>query len=153
MEAPLAAWVGPTVALSLVVIALAFLGVGAASVLVALTARKEIRALSDKLAALRADLQGVVESARRIAATGAELSGDLRAEVHHYLATSRAIRHDLDRGVRRVKTRLADLDALYEVVHEEVEETALDVAAKVRSVRQGASMVGRLRRWLVRGRR
>ena len=52
-----------------------------------------------------------------------------------------------------MKSRLADLDALYEVVHEEVEETALDVAARVRSVRNGAGMVSRIRRWLVRGRR
>jgi hypothetical protein len=52
-----------------------------------------------------------------------------------------------------VTTLLADLDALYEVVHEEVEDTALDVAARVRSLRNGAGMVGRLRRWLVRARR
>jgi len=77
----------------------------------------------------------------------------VRVEFQNYLATSRAIRHDVERGVRQVKSRLADLDALYEVVHEEVEDTALDVAAKVRSVRQGASVVGRLRRWLVRSRR
>ena len=48
-----------------------------------------------------------------------------------------------------MQARLEDLDALYEVVHEEVEETALDVAARVRSVRNGAGMVGRIRRWLV----
>jgi hypothetical protein len=39
------------------------------------------------------------------------------------------------------------------VVHEEVEDTALDVAARVRAVRNGAGMVSRIRRWLVRGRR
>ena len=56
--------------------------------------------------------------------------------------------HEL--GVRQVKVKLRDLDALYEVVHEEVEDTALDVAATLRSVRAGAGMVGKSRRWLVR---
>ena len=59
-------------------------------------------------------------------------------------------RNDLEIGVRKVKRKLSDLDALYEVVHEEVEDTALDVAAGLRSVRNGAGMVGRIRRWLVR---
>lgn len=146
-------WVGPTVALSLVVIALAFAAMGLVSVLVARTARKEIAELSTEFAALRTELHEVLDAVKRVAAIGSELSGDLREEVQHYLATSRAIRHDLERGVRRVKHRLADLDALYEVVHDEVEDTALDVAAKVRAVRQGAGMVGRLRRWVVRSRR
>lgn len=153
MQASPPGWVGPTVAISLVVIALAFAAIGAVAVLVGLTARKQIKELTDKLTALRGELQGVVDAAKRIAATGQELSADVRVEFQNYLATSRAIRHDVERGVRQVKSRLADLDALYEVVHEEVEDTALDVAAKVRSVRQGAGMVGRLRRWLVRSRR
>jgi len=153
MQAPLPGWVGPTMAISLVVIALAFAAIGAVSVMLGLTAKRQISELSNKVTALRNDLQGVVDSAKHLAATGQELSSDLREECQHYLATSRTIRQDLERGVRRVKSRLADLDALYEVVHEEVEDTALDVAAKVRTVRQGAGMVGRLRRWLVRGRR
>ena len=146
-------WVGPTVALSLVIIALAFAAMGLVSVLVARTARKEIAELSEEFGALRRELHEVLDAVKRVAAAGSEISGDVRQEVQHYLATSRAIRQDLDRGVRRVKHRLADLDALYEVVHDEVEDTALDVAAKVRAVRHGAGMVGRLRRWVVRGRR
>lgn len=146
-------WVGPTVALSLVLIALAFAAIGVTAVIVARTAQRKIAQLSEQFAGLRKELHEVLDAVRRVAAIGSELSGDVREEVQHYLATSRAIRHDLDRGVRRVKTRLADLGALYEVVHEEVEDTALDVAARVRAVRQGAGMVGRLRRWMVRGRR
>lgn len=146
-------WVGPTAALSLVVIALAFAAIAAGSVLLAQAVRKEIAELSDKLESIRGDLHDAMHAVRRVAETGEELSVKLKEEVQHYLTTSRAIRHDLERGVRQVKSRLADLDALYEVVHDEVEDTALDVAAKVRSVRQGTSMVGRLRRWLVRGRR
>ncbi|HEV8600967.1 MAG TPA: hypothetical protein VGQ69_16520 [Gemmatimonadales bacterium] len=146
-------WVGPTVAISLVIIALAFAAIAAGSVLLARAAQKEIAELSDKLEGIRGDLHDAMHAVRRVAEAGEDVSGKLKEEIQHYLATSRAIRHDLERGVRRVKTRLADLDALYEVVHEEVEETALDVAAKVRSVRNGAGVVSRLRRLLVRSRR
>ncbi|HEY9385250.1 MAG TPA: hypothetical protein VIP80_17195 [Gemmatimonadales bacterium] len=146
-------WVGPTAAISLVIIALAFAAIAAGSVMLARAAKKEISEVSEKLEGIRGDLHDAMHAVRRVAETGEDLSVKLKEEIHQYLSTSRAIRQDLERGVRRVKTRLADLDALYEVVHEEVEDTALDVAAKVRSVRQGAGMVGRLRRWLVRGRR
>jgi uncharacterized protein YoxC len=146
MGSSLPGWVGPTAAISLVVIALSFAAIGVATVLLALTARRKMEALSGRLEALRHDFERVLESVRRVTESATE-------EAEHYLATGRAIRHDLERGVRRVKARLAELDALYEVVHEEVEETALDVASRVRAVRQGASVVGRLRRWMVRSRR
>lgn len=140
------AWVGPTVAISLVVIALAFAAIGVAVVLLARTTIREVRELREEVAP-------AISAVRRITDAGADLSGDIKQEVQEYLATSRAVRRDLERGVYQVKSRLADLDALYEVVHEEVEDTALDVAARVRAVRNGAGMVSRIRRWLVRGRR
>jgi hypothetical protein len=146
METTMPAWVGPTVAISLVVIALAFAAIGVAVTLLARTAIREVRELREEVAP-------AISAVRRITDAGADLSGDIKQEVREYLATSRAVRRDLERGVYQVKSRLADLDALYEVVHEEVEDTALDVAARVRAVRNGAGMVSRIRRWLVRGRR
>jgi hypothetical protein len=146
METTMPGWIGPTVAISLVVIALAFAAIGVAVILLARTAIREVRELREELAP-------AISAVRRITDAGADLSGDIKQEVQEYLATSRAVRQDLERGVYQVKSRLADLDALYEVVHEEVEDTALDVAARVRAVRNGAGMVSRIRRWLVRGRR
>lgn len=153
MQTTTAGWVGPTVALSLVVIALAFALMATAAAIIARRAATEIKDLAEELGRLREELSPALTALRRVAEAGADVSVDIRQEVQHYLATSRAVRKDLDRGMRRVKTRLADLDALYEVVHDEVEDTALDVAARVRSVRRGAGMVGRLRRLFVRGRR
>ena len=153
MGTNLPGWVGPTVALSLIVIALGFVVIALATALVSRKASTKISELAEELARLRQELSPTLVALRRVADAGAELSGDVREEIQHYLVTSRALRRDLERGVRRVKHRLADLDALYEVVHEEVEDTALDVVAKVRAVRSGAGMVGRIRRWLVRGRR
>lgn len=146
-------WVGPTVAISLVIIALAFAVMAFSAALVARKASTEISELSEELGKLRGELSPALAALRRVADAGADLSGDIRAEVQEYLAVSRGVRTDLAKGVRQVKRRLADLDALYEVVHEEVEDTALDVASTLRSVRDGTGVVSRIRRWLVRGRR
>jgi methyl-accepting chemotaxis protein len=146
-------WVGPVAAISLVVIALSFIAIAVGFWVLSRATLHGVTGISRRLDALSHDAHEALDAVRQIAKTGEEVSGKLKEELQHYLATSRAIRHDLERGVRQVKNRLADLDALYEVVHEEVEDTALEVAAKVRSVRRGAGMVGRLRRWLVRGRR
>ncbi len=139
-------WVGPTAALSLVVIALSFLAIGFTVVFAGLAVRRSLKKVSDRLETLRHEFERVLDSVRKVTESATD-------EARHYLSTSRSVRQDLERGIRRVKARLAELDALYEVVHDEVEETALDVAARVRAVRQGASVVGRLRRWMVKGRR
>ena len=146
MDTALPGWVGPTAAISLVVIALAFAAIGTGTLLAALTARRKIQELAALVAAHRRDIGRVVDAVRRVTESATE-------EAQHYLRTGRALRQDVEQGVRRVKRRLAELEALYEVVHDEVEDTALDVAARVRAVRQGTSVVGRLRRWMVRARR
>ena len=48
---------------------------------------------------------------------------------------------------------MANLEAIYEVVAEEVEETALDIAVTLRRIRTGAGWFRRLRRLLGGGRR
>ncbi len=57
------------------------------------------------------------------------------------------------RAADAAEARLADLDALFEVVQEEVETTALDVAATLRNVRRGLSLLEWGRRALKRGRK
>jgi len=64
----------------------------------------------------------------------------------------RRVRRKVVRGVDRVEEKLADLETLYDLVHGEVEDAALDVAATLRSVRRGNGMLGRVRRLLVAGR-
>jgi hypothetical protein len=146
-------WVGPTMAIALVAIALAYVVMAVALALLARRTAQEVSALSRELGHLRTEVTPAVAAIRKVTEAGADLSGDVRAEIGHYLETSRALREDLASGVGRVKSRLADLDALYEVLHAEVEDTALDVAARLRGVRRGAGMVSRLRRLLVRSRR
>ena len=76
----------------------------------------------------------------------------VRHEAGAFAQTSRRVRRKLVRGVDRVEHKLEDLETLYDVVHGEVEDTALDVAATLRSVRRGNGMLGRVRRVLAAGR-
>lgn len=148
-----AAWVGPTMAISLVFIALAFVAIALVVVLVGKGAVDALKKLSHEVGELRSEVQPTLQSVRNMAEEAQGLASKLNVEVHEVIRTSAEIRHDVKRGVGRVRTRLEDLDALAEVMHEELEDTALDVAARLRSVRSGMGIVGRLRRLLVPGRR
>ncbi len=148
-----ASWVGPTVALSLIVIALAFIAIALVTVRLLLVASKETRELAEELSRLRADLGPALQGMRRIADAGGELTERVRVELDQYLQASRRFRAGLERGARRARGRLADLEALYDVIHGEVEHTALDVTARLKSLRQAGGVVRRVRRLLRRGRR
>ncbi len=146
-----AAWVGPTMAISLVLIALAFMVIAAAIVLAGKGAAAALQKLSNELAEIRAELEPALRSVRRMAEEAQGLASKLNVEIHEVIRTSSEVRHEVRRGVTQAGRRLEDLDALVEVLQEELEDTALDVAARVRSVRTGAGIVGRLRRLLRRG--
>jgi len=128
VQAPLAGWVGPTIAISLGIIAFACVVMFVALGLAALALRNAFRAASARLGEMQALMDRVKEE------------GDA------YLVTSRRFRHRLERGIDRVSERAADLDALYEVVQEEVEETALGVATALRTARMSTGIIARVLR-------
>ena len=130
-----AAWVGPAMAISLVVIALSFLAIALGALLAGREAARTLRGL------------------REAVSGGKGLARKLEQEVDALIQTSQGLRHDLNRGVKRAKRRLSDFDALAEVMQEELEDTALDVASKLRGLRSGLGVIGRLRRFLPRRRR
>jgi uncharacterized protein YoxC len=148
-----AAWVGPVGAISLVVIALAFLVIALAVALMGKGIAEAVKALQKEIAELRTELDPALRGLRDAAGEGRALMLKLQDEVEAVIQSSQRIRHDVDRGMRRARHRLADLDALAEVMQEEVTDTALDVASRVRSFRTGTSVIGRLRRLFLRGRR
>jgi ElaB/YqjD/DUF883 family membrane-anchored ribosome-binding protein len=148
-----AGWVGPTAAVSLVIIALSFLGMAFGAALAAKGAADGVQKLAREIQELRQDLEPTLRGLGEMAREGRDLAAKMQNEVEALISTSQRIRVDVDRGMKRAKRRLSDFDALAEVVQEEVEETALDVAARVRSIRTGTSVVGRLRRLLWKGRK
>jgi uncharacterized protein YoxC len=148
-----AGWVAPTMAISLVVIALAFVVIAAVVALVGREAAQALDKLGKEVGELREELHPTMQSVRSMADDAKGLVGRLEGEVSEIVRTSTKVRHEVERGVDRVRDRLEDLDALAEVMQEELEETALDVAARVRSVRSGLGIVGRLRRLIRPGSR
>ena len=112
--------------------------------------RKRIAAVFDTL---QEDAQQAIVAARRLTEQAQDLMVLVRHETGAFAETSRRVRRKVVRGIDRVEERLADLETLYDVVHDEVEDTALDVAAALRSARQGNGMIGRVRRLLVPSRR
>ncbi len=149
----LPAWVGPTVAIALVVIALAFLAIALVAVAVARQATSQASHLAREIGDLRRELAPTIQALNRLAGAGGEVAGRLKDEVDALITVSRRLRKSVVQGARRVEGRLEDLDALYEVVSSEVQDTALDVAATLRTVRTGASALSRIKRFLGRGRR
>jgi len=138
-------WVGPTMAVSLMVIALAFALIAAAMALAVRQAVAEMRQLSEAMQSLRSDLAPALGAVQAVSAEGHRLAGMVGGEAEELVRASRQLRE----GVR---TRIANLEAIYDVLEEEVEETALDVAVTLRQIRSGAGWFGRLRR-LLAGRR
>ena len=102
---------------------------------------------------LQDDVAQSLKAARQLTEQAQDIVLLVRQEAGAFAQTGRQLRRKVVRGVDRIEGRLADLESLYNVVHDEVEDTALDVAAALRSVRRGNGMLGRVRRMLVVGRR
>src|SRR6266566_1687434 len=120
-------WVGVVTAVSLVIIALAALAVAATTASAALGMRASLKML-----------QG--------------LAGPALEDVRGLAGTSRDLRARVVTAADAAAARLAELDALVDVVQQEVEAAALDVAATLRTVRRGVSLLDLGRRVVTGGR-
>ena len=132
-------WVAVVTGISLAVLALSAIAIALSSVVAALGVRAFLRVLEHLAGPALSDL-------RRLVTT-------IRAEAEGVAETSRDLRGRIVRAADAAQARLADLDALFEVVHEEVESAALDVAATLRTMRRGLSVVEWGRRALRRGKK
>jgi uncharacterized protein YoxC len=146
-------WVGPTVAIALVIIALSFVSVAVALVVVLSRLLQPLLELSRVIHNLQDDLAWSVKGMRQLTDQSQELLALVRQEAGAFAHAGRRLRRQVVKGADRIQAKLEDLEALYDVVHDEVEDTALDVAAALRTVRQGNGVLGRIRRLLVSRRR
>lgn len=146
-------WVGPTMAISLAVVAASFLAIAIGVIVIAARLARPLRRASLIIDGLRDDLSRTLTGVRRLTEQGQDLLVLIRHEVGAFAQTGRRFRRQLIKGADRLQMKLEDLETLYDIVHDEVEDTALDVAAALRSVRRGNGMLGRVRRFLVPGRR
>jgi len=132
-------WTAVVGALSLLALALSAIVIAASAVATALGVRLFLRVLRDLAGPAVGDVRALLAS--------------IRTEAEGLVGTSRALRERIVRAADAAEARLNDLDAVVEVVQEEVESTAVDVAATLRTVRRGVSLLEWGRRTLKRGKK
>ena len=142
-------WVGPIMAISLAIIALSFLGIALAVAIAALKLTGQVKKVGTLVDGLQDDIARTLKAVRHLTEQGQDVMVVVRQETGAFAQTGRRLRRKLVRAADRVEIKLEELETLYDVVHDEVEGTALDVAAALRSVRRGNGMIGRVRRLLV----
>ncbi|MDP9145610.1 MAG: hypothetical protein M3N43_13115 [Actinomycetota bacterium] len=125
-------WVPVTVALSLLVIALSFLAIAFG---ILTTLRSVNKSLNPALKALAA----AAESTEKVAAL-------VRREGEGLSDTTKRVRESVNGGLERLEGRIEDLDALYEVLYEELKETGLEAGVMLRRLRRAGGWWGRVRR-------
>jgi MFS superfamily sulfate permease-like transporter len=143
------AWVGPTMAISLVVIALALVGAAIAVIVAALRVSEQVKRVTDVVEGLQGDVAQTLAAGRRLTEQAQDLVVLLRHEAGAFAQTARRLRRKVTRGVDQLESKLTDLETLYDLVYDEIEDTALDVTSALRSVRRGNGVLGRVRRLLV----
>lgn len=102
---------------------------------------------------LERDGPPLLNAARSVAEDATKVVGSVRGEVAQLVATSRDLRTRVSVAAGALDERVRDLEAVLDVLQEEIEETALDVAGALRATRRGASLLRGLKRAFLRGRR
>lgn len=142
------AWVGPTVAISLLIIALAVVAVSAAILIAVKEAKEHAQALAREISTLRGEIGPTLAAVKRLGEKGLDVAEMAQGEAKEIIETSRRLRYDVERGVKRAKGRLADFEATVAVVQEEIDATVVEVGAALETARSGAGMIGQLRRFV-----
>jgi uncharacterized protein YoxC len=136
-------------AISLAIIALSFLGIAVAVAVVALRLSGQAKKIGALVDGLHDDVARTLKTVRHLTEQGQDIMVLVRHETGAFAQTARRLRRKTVRAVDRIEMKLQELETLYDVVHDEVEGAALDVATALRSVRRGNGMLGRVRRILV----
>jgi hypothetical protein len=146
-------WVGPTVAISLLVIALCVLGMVLGAIIALREGIERGESLAREVGELRRELAPALQALGRLGKEGAEIADLAKEEVREMVYSARRLRKDVEKGITRTRRRLADFEAVVDVVQDEFEETALDVTSALHTVRTGGGMLGQLRRLIIAPRR
>src|SRR5258705_575324 len=146
-------WTDVVTAISAAVIAILLALPAVASFLLFRELRRAVRALERFGDTVQREVLPAVQSARGIADQATQIAAKIRGEVDGLVETSQDLRGRVKRAADATEDRLNDLEALLDVLYEEVEDTALDVAAALRTTRRGAGMISAMKRaFLRRGR-
>jgi len=139
-------WPAIVTAVSTAVIAVLLALPAVASFLLFRELRRAVRALERFGDTVQREVLPAVQSARGIADQATQIAATIRGEVDGLVETSQDLRGRVKRAADATEDRLNDLEALLDVLYEEVEDTALDVAAALRTTRRGVSVIGAVKR-------
>ena len=156
MQAPATSvpgWVGPTIAIATSISALAFIVMGIVAFVTGKALVHASRSVAGTIDGLQSNADQTLTTIRDLAEDGREITASVRDETKALVKTSKRMRKRLRRGTDRLQERLEDVDALYEVVYDEVEDTALGVAATLRTAKRARRMLSPLSRLWRRRRR
>jgi uncharacterized protein YoxC len=142
-------WVGPAVAISLAILALSVLGMAIALAVAAFRVAEQAKKVGALVDSLQDDISRTLKGLRNLSEQTQDVMVLVRHETGAFAQTARRLRRKMVRGADRIEEKLQDLETLYDVIQGEVEGSALDLAAALRSVRRGNGMLGRVRRILV----
>jgi uncharacterized protein YoxC len=142
-------WVGPTMAISLAVIAVSFLAIAGGVIFAVLKLSGQVRKIAAIVDGLQDDVARTLKTVRHLTEQAQDVMVLVRHEAGAFSETARRFRRKAVSAVDRLEMKFEELETLYDVVHDEVEGAALDLAATLRSVRRGNGMLGRVRRILV----
>ncbi len=95
---------------------------------------------------LERDSRPLLENARSVVSEASQIASKLRSEIDGVIETSQDIRGRVKNAVDATEDRLLDLEALLDVLQEEMEDTVLDVAAAVRTTRRGSAVLRTMKR-------
>jgi uncharacterized protein YoxC len=137
------------VAISLAVLALSFLGMAIAVTIAAFKVAGQAKKVGTLVDVLQDDLARILKGVGSLTEQAQEVMVLVRHEAGAFAQTARRVRRKTVRAVDRIEAKLEDLETLYDVIHDEVEGSALDLAAALRSLRRGNGMLKRVSRILV----
>jgi hypothetical protein len=137
-------WVGPTMAISLVIIAGSFAVIAFTAAASARQAMEQLEKVGKAVDALRGDLSPALESVRGVGVEAGRIAAAVGNEAEELVESTRDFRH-------KVRERMINLEALYDVLEGEIEETTLDVATTLRAFRTRAGWYRWVRRLLGAG--
>ena len=92
------------------------------------------------------DARPALDAVRRTADETSHVARTIRQEVEALTGTSRDVRQRVERTAAALEERFVEFDTLVDVLHDEVEDSVLDVAALLRTTRRGTGLLRGLRR-------
>jgi len=140
-------------ALAVVAIALLLAAPAIGSFFLLREIQRTTAALHRLILMLEQDMGPALTAARSTFEDAGKAVAAVRREIESFADTSRDLRGRVLRAAAATQDRLQDLGAVLDVLHEEVEDAALDLATTLRTARGGMSLFSSVRRALFGRRR